>query len=328
MSGTAEALARRVGWVATDPRRPAVLRVWLFGVLAAWALLLDPLELARQLEASWQPASVYRLLPGPPGPALLVPATAVLVLAATAAALGWRTRASTVVATGLGVVLLGLPDVGLGRLYHHGALLALLLIVLLPAPWADAWTLDRWLARRRSRHARGAPAPRPSPSTAYAWPVVVALLVVAGAYAGAALAKWRASGPGWVADESFVAWLYVKIDRQVEPSALGLWVAERPALATLVAVGALAVETAAAAAVLVPRLRPVVALGVVGFHVGSLVVLDVRFGLMAAVAWLPLVLPGTGWRLLDGLLPGGPTGRPARRAAGAPLARASRPAHP
>jgi hypothetical protein len=282
-------VSERLGFAPAPATGMVALRVGLYGAIAIWALTLSPTEVAETAALHWEPRSVLRLLPAPPPTAGVVAAWAATIVLACAAALGWRgplTRAALVPPL---VLVAGLGDASFGSLSHRTALTVVLALVLAPAPLAAHWSLD---ARRRRRAGEPAPAWR---TAAWAWPVAVARIVVVLVYLSAGVAKLRFGGVGWLRPESFQRWTYSRLDRMEEPSQLGLWIAENPALAAAAAAGILVLQLSVVSVLVWPRLGPWVAGGIVAFHVGSWLALGLQFLLQAAVAPLPL-LPWERWR--------------------------------
>jgi hypothetical protein len=221
-----------------DPRVPAALRIGLSGLLAVRLARGLYLHLAGQPRALYRPLSFMHLIGSMPGRTVVLVAQVAGVAAAVLAAVGLRARATLPVAWACGLLLNGMAT-SVGKVVHNDALLLLCLVPLLPATASDAWSLDRVLLRRSAR--LEAPA-TPNPSVAYGWPVRTAMVVAAGGYFFAGLAKLVFSGPAWVTSGTLRWVLYAASDARAVPNAAALFVADRPWLAHLVAAATIVVE--------------------------------------------------------------------------------------
>ena len=166
-----EATLRRVeAWLfaAGDPRRLAAVRIGLCGLLAVRLASGPFAELATQPPALFRPISFLRLLDRMPSPEAVAALQALALAAAVLATVGLLTRVTLPVAWLAALPLVAMTS-SLGKVVHNDVLLLLCLVPLLPSPAGAAWSLD---ARQR-RPAR--PGPR------FGWPVLTAMLVVAGA---------------------------------------------------------------------------------------------------------------------------------------------------
>jgi hypothetical protein len=213
-----------------DPRRLAAVRIGLCGVLAVRLATGPYLELARQPAALFRPISFLRPLQAMPPPGFVVAAQALALACAVLAAAGLWTRVTLPLAWAAALPLIAMTS-SLGKVVHNDVLLLLCLVPLLPAPAGAAWSLD---ARRRPAAAAAGPA--------FGWPVRTAMVVVAGAYCLSGLAKLLHAGPAWVTSGNLRWVLYAASDQQPTPNPFALFVADRPALAHLLAAATLAVE--------------------------------------------------------------------------------------
>ena len=287
-------LTDRSGWahrLRLEPVTPTTLgfiRLWLFGAVAVWAVLLHPGREAEIAGLHWSPRSLYRLLPGPPSATTLQAVRILVVISAAICAIGLFTRVAQMVATPAAIALMGLHEVNLGKIYHVNTLPVLLLLSLLPARLGDGLSIDRL---RRARRGVGAP----GRDFAYAWPIALAQMVVVLVYVGAGWAKVRNGGLAWLQPESFQRWGYVKLDRMADPSPLGLWIARNPAAALATSVGLLAFELSMALVLVIPRWRIVAVASILAFHIPARIAFGFDFTFMMAVAWVPLVdVPAVG----------------------------------
>lgn len=256
-----------------DPRRLAALRIGLFGVLAARLATGRFLEVAGQPEALYRPLSFMKLLDAMPPREVVLPILVIGVVAAVAAALGLLPRLSMSTAWLCGVFLNGMMT-SRGKVVHNDVLLLLCIFPLLASPAADAWSVRRKL--------------RPEAGASFGWPVRTAILVVVGAYFFAGLAKLINSGPEWFTSDNLRWVLYASSDSQRVPNALGLFIADRPPLARVMAAGSFFLELGFPLALVNPWLRRLFVAGVVGLHVG--IWLMMRLDYFAQIATVLIVM--------------------------------------
>jgi hypothetical protein len=274
------ALAARVAaWLFAPgpPRRLAALRIGLCGILAVRLATGPYLELAAQPAALFRPISFLKLLDAmPPAPVVLT-LQVLGVAAAVLAAAGLGTRVALPAAWLAAVPLMAMTS-SLGKTAHNDVLLLLALVPLLPAPAGAVWSLDaRW---RRARP--------PDPARS-GWPVRTAMVVVAGAYFLSGLAKLFHAGPAWAFGGNLRWVLYAASDGAVEPNQLALFVADRPALAVVLATGTLLLELGVPVVLWRPRLAPLVVLAVAGLHLGIWLTMGLVYWPMAATAAVVLL---------------------------------------
>jgi hypothetical protein len=262
--------AERWLFAAGSAERLAALRIGLCSVLAVRLLVARHADLAGQPAALFRPRSFMGFLQAmPPRGVALAIQVAAIALAALAA-VGWRARVTLPAAWVLAVLLGGMAN-SMGKIVHNDVLLLLALVPLLPAPTSDAWSLD---ARRRRDPA--------APSGRYGWPVRTAMVVVAGAYFFVGLAKVVHSGPAWVTSDNLRFVLYASSDAQGEPNLLALFIADRPALAHLVAAATLLLELSFPLVLLRPRLAPMFVAGAVALHLGIYLTMGLDYSAQAA----------------------------------------------
>jgi hypothetical protein len=226
---------RRVdGWLFApgSARRLAAVRIGLCSLLAVRLSRGVYLGLAGQPRALYRPISFMRLLPAMPSRWAVLVVQGVALAAAVLAAVGFRARATLPIAWGCALILNGMYT-SIGKVMHNDILLTLCMVPLLAAPVADAWKVDPW-SRRRERTG-------PEVSVRYGWPVRTAMIVVAGAYFFAGLAKLEFSGPAWAAGGNLRWALYASSDGQ-GGNWWALFIADRPLLAHALAWGALLLE--------------------------------------------------------------------------------------
>jgi hypothetical protein len=270
-----------------DPRRLAAVRIGL-GALLAVRLAGGPYaELASQPPALFRPISLLRLLDRMPSPEVVAVLQALALAAAVLATVGLLTRITLPLAWLAALPLVAMTS-SLGKVVHNDVLLLLCLVPLLPSRAGAAWSLD---ARQR---------PPAAPGPAYGWPVRTAMVVVAGAYFCSGLAKLLHAGPAWVASGNLRWVLYASSDSQPEPNPFALFVADRPALAHLVAAATVAVELGFPLVLWRPRLAWLFVPAVVAMHAGIGLAMHLDYSVMAATVVVVMV----DWpALADRLLP-------------------------
>lgn len=259
-----------------DPRRLAVVRIGLCGLLAVRLATGPYVELASQPAALFRPISFLRVLERMPPRGLVVLVQALALAGAVLAAAGLWTRVALPLAWAAALPLVAMTS-SLGKVVHNDVLLLLCLVPLLPAPAGAAWSLD---ARRRAR---------PDPGPAFGWPVRTAMVVVAGAYFLSGLAKLLHAGPGWVTSGNLRWVLYASSDQQPVPNPYALFVADRPVLAHLLAAATLAVELGFPLVLWRPRLAWLFLPAAVALHAGIWLAMRLDYSAMAATALLVVV---------------------------------------
>ena len=232
------------------------MRIGLLSVLALRLTRGIYADLAGQPSELFRPLSFMKVLPGMPSRPLVHGLQIVGVAAAVAGAAGLRIRWSIPIAWTAGLLLVGMTT-SLGKVVHNDVLLLLCIVPLLWARSADAFSLKRPASGGGSR--RG---------TAYGWPVRTMMLVVAGSYLFAGLAKLLNSGPGWVTSDNLRWVLYTASDSAPAPNGWALFVADRAWLAHLVAAGSLALELTFPIVLLKPRAVWLYVPGAVALHGG------------------------------------------------------------
>ncbi|HET6749206.1 MAG TPA: hypothetical protein VFL71_08085 [Actinomycetes bacterium] len=269
-----------------DPRRLAAVRIGLCGLLAARLATGPYAELATQPAALFRPVSFLRLLDRMPPRGLVVALQVLAVACALLAAAGLWTRVALPLAWAAALPLVAMTS-SLGKVVHNDVLLLLCLVPLLPSPAGAAWSLD---ARRRPDPPGGQQAPpRTPPSPAFGWPVRTAMVVVAGAYLFSGLAKLLHAGLGWVTSDNLRWVLYASSDQQPAPNPYALFVADRPALAHLLAAATLVVELGFPLVLWRPRLAWLFLPAALALHAGIGLAMRLDYSAMAATAVVVLV---------------------------------------
>lgn len=261
-----------------SPRRLAAVRIGLASLLAIRMSSGIYVRLAGQPPALFRPLSFMHLLSSMPSRHVVLAAQVLGISAAVLAALGLRARMTLPLAWGCALLLNGMAT-SVGKVVHNDVLLILCLVPLLPARTSDAWSLDSLLAQRgrNSREER-----RSDLGVAYGWPVRTAFVVAAGAYFFTGLAKLVFSGPAWVLSGNLRWVLYAASDARDTPNALSLFVADRPWLAHVVALGTLAVELGFPLVLWKPRLAWFFVPGAVGLHLAIWATLGLDYSAWAA----------------------------------------------
>jgi hypothetical protein len=264
-----------------DPRQLAALRIGLCLTLAL-RLATRPevyLSLAEQERELFRPRSYMTLVDQMPSQTTIAICLVAGIVAAVLAAAGLLSRTMLAIAL-LAALLLNGMQTSQGKILHNDVLLVLCLIAIVFARHGDAWSLDAWIIRRRSRR-RAVAGPRVGASPAYGWPVRAAMLVIALAYVVAGLHKVAGShGLGWASSDNMRWLLYVASDSQGHNSA-ALWIAEHPRVAHLAAYGLLVTECLFFLVLLISRLRWVFIPAVIALHIGTWVTLRLDYSAWA-----------------------------------------------
>ncbi len=261
-----------------DPRRLAALRIGLCAVLAGRLAFGPYLELAHQPAALFRPISFMKLLPSMPPPAFVVPVQVIAVAAALLALVGLWTRFALPVAWLAAVPLVAMTS-SLGKTVHNDVLLLLCLLPLVPSDAGAAWSLDAW--RRRGGAAEV--------SARFGWPVRTAMVVVAGAYFFSGFGKLLHAGPAWVTSGNLRWILYASSDAQAHPNPAALFVADRPWLAHLLALGSIAIELGFPLVLWRPRLAWLFVPAVVSLHAGIWLAMRLNYWPMAATVVIVMI---------------------------------------
>jgi hypothetical protein len=139
--------------------------------------------------------------------------------------------------------------------------------------------------------------------------------VVAGAYFFSGLAKLLHAGPAWVTGGNLRWVLYASSDQQPTPNPFALFVADRPALAHLLAAATLVVELGFPLVLWRPRLAWLFLPAALALHAGIGLAMHLDYSAMAATAVIVLVdWPALAARRRARAAPVGQAGARARRA--------------
>ncbi|MDP1820425.1 MAG: hypothetical protein Q8K58_11135 [Acidimicrobiales bacterium] len=227
------------GWLfgGETAGRVRVTRI-LLAVLIGGRIALSPFRgLAGQPAALFRPVWFLEWLDRMPSLGTIVAVQVIGAVAAALAVLGWRER-GTFLAAWMSLLFLAGLRASRGKVQHNDVLLLLVAAAFVLAPVGL-----RALDRRRS--------------VAWGWPVRTALVVVAGAYFLSGFQKVVASGPAWVLSDNLRNIMYrAALSGRAPTDQVALFIADRPALAHVVALGALAVELGFLSILFWPRARP------------------------------------------------------------------------
>jgi vitamin K-dependent gamma-carboxylase-like protein len=285
------------------PTALAAVRIGLCTILAGRLAFGSYAELADAPAALFRPRSFMHLLHAmPPRPAVLG-LQIVGVAAATLAAVGFRARLALPLAWISALFLNGIAT-SVGKIVHNDVVLLLALVPLLAAPISDAWSLDALRGKTFKRS-------MPGGSIRYGWPVRTAMVVVAGAYFFAGLAKLVNSGPAWVTSEN-MRWILYSAGH----SEFAVFIADRPWLAHLVAAATLTLELGFVLVLWRRELAWLFVPGAVTFHLGIWLAMGLDYSAQAATA----VVVFTNWPwLVERLRTREPREYPSSGAVGHPL---------
>jgi hypothetical protein len=259
--------------------RLAALRIGLCTILAGRLAFGPYLELAGQPPELFRPISFMQVLHTMPPWGAVLAVQVVGVGSAILAAIGLRARFTLPLAWACAVFLNGMLT-SVGKVVHNDVLLLLCLVPLLAAPASDAWSVDARRANGRERLRS---------SVRYGWPVRTAMVVAAGAYFLAGLAKLVNSGPAWVTSENMRWILYSSSD-----SPWALFIADRPWLAHLVAAGTLRVELGFPLVLWRPKTARFFVPAAVALHTGIWLAMGLDYSAQAAT----VIVVFTNWPVL------------------------------
>jgi hypothetical protein len=204
-----------------------------------------------------------------------------------ASAAGIFTRLSMLASLVLGVYLLGLPH-AVGKAHHSDAILIFMLAAFALSRAGDAWSLDAWLARRRS----GVGAP--SPHVEYSWPLLFGVVCVVAVYFAAGIAKLRTTGLEWAWNDGGRLRLIAHAYTHEPPTRLGLALASAGSAHKVLGLFALALEVGSPLAFVHRYARLFVVGGLFSLQLGIWLTLGVFFEnffalFLVAIPWFELV---------------------------------------
>jgi hypothetical protein len=205
-----------------------------------------------------------------------------LTLALAAFALGWRTRASAVVALALIVFLKGMRDSVAGDVHHRELIPFHVLLFFACSRCGEAFSLDALRSRATAQIAEWEAT----------WPIRASQLYVAAFYWWSGIAKLRGSGFYWYGPEVSAQLMLERAVRfgvegglPTHGSTIGLWLAAHPTLLLLAGSGVAAMELGFPILLFLRSLwtRVVFVSGIVFFHLANYVLLNVQFLFMPVV---------------------------------------------
>ncbi len=283
--------AVRAHWNAFwfTPVRPdnlGLCRALFYGLLLILYATESWAEWGEVSRAFWFPIALFKRLHIP---VLSAPALVALSLIWKASlltsALGLFSRTSVAVAAVGGFYLLGLPH-NFGKMHHFDAMVVLILGLLAISRAGDAFSLDRWLARRRGAAADlGA-------SGEYRWPVRAAWLVMSLVFFSAGFEKLHHGGLSWMISDNMSNLLLqhgYQVANENPAGNLGLWFAQHPILCNLLAVSTVVVEFCYPLALFNRRARVIFPLGMCGALVGIRLLMGPTFPefIICHLFWIP-----------------------------------------
>lgn len=273
-------------WFApTAPTNLAIARAVFFGLLSLLYLPYDFSGWAEVDAVFWMPTWSFAVLRLPVLDAgTLRVLQAIWKVALACACLGLATRASITTVFVLGFYLLGLPHC-FGKVHHYDSMLIFVFAILALARPGDAYSVDRFIVRRRD--------PRPIlPSGAYTWPVRAIWVVLACVFFGAGISKLRASGLAWITSDNLAIVLVQAqyfFGNAVPLTTAGLTLAATPMVSRVLAAAAVAGEVGYPLALVSRRARMVLVPGMLLMQLAIRVLLGPTFFPMMAcnVFWVP-----------------------------------------
>jgi hypothetical protein len=244
---------RRFWFEASPPEALGLCRILFFTGLFLYELPVRPSLWAGVADVFWTPIQAFRILHLPLLPAsALLAAEIVWKISLAAAAIGLATRASTIIAFGLGFYLLGLQN-NFGKIHHRDAAVVLALLVLAFSQCGAALSADGWIASRK----RPGRVP-PDLSAEFTWPARLVQVLVTFVFFSAGVSKLRHAGLEWITSDNLAIVL-----RQLQHSVStrrpwlpwGVEIARHRGLCRALAAGVLATEVASPLALVSRRAR-------------------------------------------------------------------------
>ncbi|MET0340817.1 MAG: HTTM domain-containing protein [Polyangiales bacterium] len=274
----------RFWYVPAPAERLAIVRalVGLYAVVYLSVRYPGLTSVTRFAPAQFLPVGPVKLLAAPLSPVLVHGISVATLALGVAFALGLAWRASGPLFA-LGFLWVTSYRSAWGMIFHTENLTALHLILLAPAPAADAFSLD---ARRRGCAMEAAPHGR------YGWPLRAMCAVTTIAYLLAGVAKLKLAGLHWADGSILRGQIAYDNLRKIElgslhsplGAALVRYAAPFRGLASL----SLLLELGAPLSLLGTRIARVWVVGVWGFHLGVLALMAIGFPYpLSGIAFLP-----------------------------------------
>lgn len=254
-------IGTRFGMVA-PAERLAALRVVVAGFVTVYLFVRAPafLSIVDNAASRFDPVGVIGVLDEPVDGGLFVLVFGATLAAGVAATIGWRYR-FTGAAFAAGVLLVTSYRSSWGQILWFEILMVLHLLVVGLAPAADAISLDD---RRLGR-----PDVRAGPR--YGWPILLVSITTVVTYLVAGIAKFRYGGTEWVDGDvlrNHVAFSAARLEvLGASSSPLAEPFLRAPIIASIFALGAVALELFAPVALLGSRIAAVWATATWAMHV-------------------------------------------------------------
>ena len=273
---------RKFWFASSRPTDLGVARALFYaGVLIMYALE-DFSGWADVSRAFWMPMPLFEALGLEPlSSSALQAAEVIWRVALVLSAIGLFSRISMTVAAFLSLYLLGLPH-NFGHVYHFDATLVIIAFILACSRAGDAFSID---AVRRA-------GPAPAPSGEYTWPIRMAWVAMALVFFAAGIAKFRYGGIEWITSDNMSILLTRAVyhTSDADPiTGLGLWIAQHPILASVIAGMSAIIEFVYPLALFSRKARVVLVPGAFMMLVGIRMLMGPTFGgfLVANVFWVP-----------------------------------------
>jgi hypothetical protein len=262
------------------PTNLAVCRIIFFGWLFCCFLSYDVAAWARLPADTWDPVWFVEAFGPLPSAGTLAMLGLVWKASLVLGALGLYRRVSFGVAAVLGAYVLGLTASFSKGNYDIG-MPVILLFVFWIARSTDALSLDSLIARHRGK-------PLPSPSGEYTWPIATGRVLLALAFFAAGVSKLRHGGVDWIVTDN-LRWLFIGQQYTHAPALnWAAYLADFPWLCRLLAGGTVALELSYPLAVVLPRVRPWLVVGMIGLQLGIHLFMGVNYlaFLVANIFWV------------------------------------------
>jgi hypothetical protein len=283
--------AARAAWNTFwfSPERPdnlGLCRALFYGLLLVFYAGGSWAEWAEVSPAFWFPIALFKRLHIPVLSApVLVALSLIWKASLLTSALGLFSRTSAAVAALGGFYLLGLPH-NFGKTHHFDAMVVLILGLLAVSRAGDAFSLDRWLARRRGTAADI------EASGEYRWPVRAAWMVMSLVFFSAGFEKLRHGGLSWMISDNMSNLLLqhgYQVANENPAGNLGLWFAQYPLLCNLLAVSTVVLEFGYPLALVSRWARVIFPIGMCGALVGIRLLMGPTFPefILCHVFWIP-----------------------------------------
>ena len=289
-------------WFApAPPLRLGVCRALFFGTLLLWQLPHDFSPWGAYSRVFWMPIWLFETTGLQPlAPAAIAGLQTIWKAALLLSAIGLFTRPAMIVAFGLGAYLMGLPH-NFGQTQHFDTLVVFASGALALSHAGDAWSVDAWMAARRTQRPQREQRPQSEqgPQSAqraidgeYTWPIKFVWVMMALIFCAAGISKLRHSGLAWIASDN-LALLLLRQQYHLsdgEPlTSWGIWVANHPWAARPMAAMSVSVETLFPLTLFSRRARMLLVPAGLGFLVGIRMLMGPTFEqfMLCYVFWVP-----------------------------------------